>query len=109
LSNSNERRNVFLFPLEGGAPREITRFTEGRIGLQRWSPDGKRLAVSRRTGNGENLWVVNADGSNPVSVTQFETGSIGDIKWSRDGSQILFTYGPASQNVVLIRNFSGRS
>jgi Tol biopolymer transport system component len=64
--------------------------------------------VNRKTGNLSNLWVINADGSNPVPVTQFETGSIGNIKWSRDGSQIFFTYGPASQNVVLIRNFSER-
>jgi Tol biopolymer transport system component len=108
LNNINERRNVFLFPLDGGAPREITRFTDGRIELHRWSPDGKRLVVNRKNGNLSNLWVVNADGSNPVPITQFETGSIGNIKWSRDGSQIFFTYGPASQNVVLIRNFNGR-
>ena len=108
LNNSNDRRNVFLLPLDGGAPREITRFTEGRISHQRWSPDGKRLVVVRRIGDADNLWIVAPDGSNPVQLTQFPTGAIGDIRWSRDGSQIYFTYGPASQSVVLIRNFSGR-
>ena len=108
LNNSNDRRNVFLLPLDGGAPREITRFTEGRISHQRWSPDGKHLVVVRRSGDADNLWIVAPDGSNPVQLTQFPTGAIGDIRWSRDGSQIYFTYGPASQSVVLIRNFSGR-
>jgi eukaryotic-like serine/threonine-protein kinase len=105
---SNELRNVFRLPLDGGAPREITHFKDGRILLHRWSPDGKRLLVRRLIGNADNLWVVGVDGSNPVAVTNFETGSIGDMKWSRDGSRIFFTYGLTSQNVVLIRNFSGR-
>jgi dipeptidyl aminopeptidase/acylaminoacyl peptidase len=109
LHDSNERRNLYLLPLDGGAPREITHFKDGRIQLHRWSPDGKRLVVRRKIGNADNLWVVGADGSNPVAVTNFETGSIGDMKWSRDGTRILFTYGLTTQNVVLIRNFSGRS
>jgi Tol biopolymer transport system component len=100
---------VYQLPLDGGAPREITHFKDGRIQRHRWSPDGKRLLVLRKTGNADNLWVMGADGSNPVAVTEFETGSIGDMKWSRDGSRILFTYGLNSQNVVLIRNFNGRS
>jgi len=106
---SNEFRNVYRLPLDGGAPREITHFNDGQVVLQRWSPDGKRLVVCRRIGNADNLWVVGADGSNPAAVTNFETGAIGDVRWSRDGSRIFFTYGLATQNVVLIRNFSGRS
>ena len=105
LHSSNNRRNVFLLPLDGGPPREITRFTDGRLAQHVWSPDGKRLLLRRRIDNADNIWVVNADGSNAVAITDFETGEITDMKWSRDGRHVLFTYGEAGQDVVLIRNF----
>jgi serine/threonine protein kinase/dipeptidyl aminopeptidase/acylaminoacyl peptidase len=105
LHGSNGQRNLFRLQLDGVKPEEITRFTDGRITQHRWSPDGKRLLLQRRMDNADNLWVVNADGSNPVAITDFETGDIADMKWTRDGSRVVFTYGEASQNVVLVRNF----
>ncbi len=105
LHASNGERNVLRLDLDGGKPREITRFTDGRITLHRWSPDGKRLLLRRRGENADNLWVVNADGSNPVAITDFEAGDITNMRWTRDGSRVIFTYGESSQNVVLIRNF----
>jgi Tol biopolymer transport system component len=42
--------NVWVQPLGGGAPRQLTRFTENRyIGSFAWSRDGKRLAITRST------------------------------------------------------------
>jgi len=42
--------NLWVQALDGGAPRQLTRFTDGRpIGSFAWSRDGKRLAVSRST------------------------------------------------------------
>jgi Tol biopolymer transport system component len=105
LHASNEFKNLYRLDLGGGTPREITRFTEGRIAMHRWSPDGKRIVFRRTIERAANLWVTNADGSNPVAVTDFETGGIGDVKWSRDGNRILFTHGEATQNAVLVRNF----
>lgn len=40
--------NVWIQPLDGSAPRQLTRFTDGRaIADFAWSHDGKRLAISR--------------------------------------------------------------
>jgi Tol biopolymer transport system component len=40
--------NVWMQPISGGPPRQITQFTDGRtLGHYAWSADGKRLAVSR--------------------------------------------------------------
>ena len=40
--------NVWVQPLDGGAPRQVTHFTEGpRIVEFAWSPDGTRLALTR--------------------------------------------------------------
>jgi Tol biopolymer transport system component len=42
--------NLWVQPLDGGAPRQLTRFTDGRaIGSFAWSRDGKRLAIARLT------------------------------------------------------------
>jgi serine/threonine protein kinase/Tol biopolymer transport system component len=42
--------NLWLIPLDGGHPRQLTRFTDTRaIGSFAWSRDGKRLAVARVT------------------------------------------------------------
>ena len=42
--------NVWVQPLDGGPPRQLTRFTDRRpIGDFQWSRDGKRLAVTRST------------------------------------------------------------
>jgi Tol biopolymer transport system component len=42
--------NIWLWPLKGGASRQVTQFTDGRpIGHFAWSPDGQQLAVSRAT------------------------------------------------------------
>jgi Tol biopolymer transport system component len=42
--------NIWLVPLAGGSPRQLTHYTDGAtIGDFAWSRDGKRLAVSRGT------------------------------------------------------------
>ena len=42
--------NLWVQPLSGGAPRQLTRFTDGRpIGSFAWSRDGRRLAITRST------------------------------------------------------------
>jgi hypothetical protein len=40
--------NLWVQPLDGSAPRQLTRFTDDKtIGHYAWSRDGQRLAVSR--------------------------------------------------------------
>ena len=42
--------NIWVQPLGGGAPRQLTRFTDRRpIQCFAWSRDGKRLAMTRST------------------------------------------------------------
>jgi len=42
--------NLWVQALSGGAPRQLTRFTDRRpIGFFAWSRDGKRLAIARVT------------------------------------------------------------
>jgi len=39
--------NVFIQPLDGGSPRQVTRFDSDEIYSFAWSPDGKLLALAR--------------------------------------------------------------
>ena len=42
--------NLWVQPLNGGAPRQLTRFTDRRpIRAFAWSRDGQRLAITRST------------------------------------------------------------
>ncbi len=42
-------KNIRIQPIVGGAPRQLTTFSEKSIVDFAWSPDGKRLAITRRT------------------------------------------------------------
>ena len=44
---------IWLQPVDGGAARQLTRFTSDSIFAYAWSRDGKRLALSRGSGNAD--------------------------------------------------------
>jgi Tol biopolymer transport system component len=45
-----DQRNIWLVPRTGGAPRQLTRFSDdASVGDFAWSHDGRQLAVSRST------------------------------------------------------------
>jgi Tol biopolymer transport system component len=41
--------NIWIVPLDGAAPHQLTHFTERDIQDFAWSHDGKRLTVARTT------------------------------------------------------------
>jgi Tol biopolymer transport system component len=43
----NRATNIWLQPLAGGPPKQITNFLNGDMFAYAWSSDGKRLALSR--------------------------------------------------------------
>jgi len=43
------QRNIWVQPLDGGAPRQLTHFTDRNVAAFAWSRDGTRLAVARAT------------------------------------------------------------
>ena len=44
-----DAKNIRVRPIVGGAPHQLTKFTEKDIVDFAWSPDGARLAITRRT------------------------------------------------------------
>jgi Tol biopolymer transport system component len=46
---TTEQHNIWLSPLDGSPPRQLTHFTDRTIANFAWSRDGKRLAIARTT------------------------------------------------------------
>ncbi len=71
LNRTDPAWNVYRLGAAGspgsdtGEPAQVTRFDKGHLTGHGWSPDGSRLAVSRRTEAGDSLWVTAPDGSGP--------------------------------------------
>ena len=47
FSDSTDPKNIWVQPIDGGAPHPLTRFTDMTINDFAWSSDGKRLAITR--------------------------------------------------------------
>lgn len=82
--------SLFTIPLTGtGAPSRITNSLAGVDAYPAWSPDGKRIAFSRRLAGGNlDVFVMKADGSGTVAVA---TTPAVDFKavWSPDNKNLL--------------------
>jgi Tol biopolymer transport system component len=85
--------NLFVAPLAGGPPRQVTR--EGANDqFPAFSPDGMRL-VFRRVAKDE-LFVIGMDGKGLRQLTNDPAGAEYEPAWSPDGSRIAYTrYGCA--------------
>ena len=56
IDRSDPAWNIFRVPVGNNEqPRQVSKFTGGRVTGHIWSPDGKYIAVSRRMENGANL------------------------------------------------------
>jgi serine/threonine protein kinase len=97
----NRGWNLMRQAIAGGEPTELTHFTEGQTTEFDWSPDGKRLAVVRRIGRGDSVWVIEP-GVGETKIAHFPTGTVSDCHFSLDGHSVVFAYGTATQDVVLI-------
>jgi Tol biopolymer transport system component/DNA-binding winged helix-turn-helix (wHTH) protein len=86
--------NVWVAPLNGGAPRQVT-FDSESMGFPAWSPDGKALAVEQKHGDNAQIWIV-VPGKPPVQLTRLP-GQNWPSSFSTDGDKIAFA---ASRNGV---------
>ena len=89
VAANSKPMQIWIVPLDGGAPRQITR--DGTANQRaRWSPDSKRIAyVSDRSGSSQ-IWLMDPDGGNATQVTNVSTEADG-VLFSPDGKNLLFT------------------
>jgi len=80
---------VWIVPLEGGTPRQIT-FDGEANQRPRWSPDSKRIAYLSDRGGSSQIWMMDPDGGNARQVTRLATEADGHL-FSPDGKNLVFT------------------
>jgi dipeptidyl aminopeptidase/acylaminoacyl peptidase len=89
LAANKKPSQIWIVPLEGGTPRQITR--EGEANQRpRWSPDSKRIAYISDRGGSSQIWLMDPDGGNPKQVTNISTEADG-VLFSPDGMNLVFT------------------
>src|SRR2546423_298838 len=112
------RNQVWVLSLDGGEARRVTNLKNG-VGTFDWSPDGKRMALTSRTGPSDrrapssdvrhykhlsykfndtgwfddkrsHIWVVDVADGYASQITSGEAWNDPDPQWSPDSSRIAF-------------------
>jgi dipeptidyl aminopeptidase/acylaminoacyl peptidase len=70
-SDASGQFNLWIQPAAGGAPRQLTFFTDHAVRDMAWSPDGSRLAFTADRAGDEQaqVYVVPAGGGDPVRLS----------------------------------------
>ena len=89
LAANKKPQQIWVVPLDGGTPRQITRDGEGNQ-RPRWAPDSRRLAYISDRGGSSQIWLMDPDGANAKQVTSLATEADG-VLFSPDGRNLLFT------------------
>ncbi len=88
MPNNTKPTQVYVVPLEGGAPQRLT--NEGSSNTRpRWTPDSKRIFFVSNRSNGSEIWSMKPDGSDQKAVTNVPTEADGETV-SPDGKLMLF-------------------
>jgi Tol biopolymer transport system component len=80
------------------------KLTNGSDAFPTWSPDGTRIAFTRRQTSDSGIYVMNADGSSQIKLTN---GSDAFPAWSPDGTRIAFTRWQTSDSAIYVINADG--
>ena len=89
IAANRKPQQIWVVPLPGGAPRQITTQGEGNQ-RARWSPDSRRIAYISDRGGSSQIWLMDPDGANQKQVTNLSTEADG-VLYSPDGKNLLFT------------------
>lgn len=89
LAANQKPMQIWIVPLEGGTPRQLTHDGEANS-RARWSPDSKRIAYVSDRGGSSQIWLMDPDGANPKQITNLSTEADG-VLFSPDGKNLVFT------------------
>jgi eukaryotic-like serine/threonine-protein kinase len=94
---------LVLVDTETGQAKKLD-FERLRLGLIRFSHDGKAVVYPTRDNGVDNLWLQPLDGSKGKQITDFTSERIYDFHWSFDGKHLALVRGHTDSDVVLIRD-----
>jgi dipeptidyl aminopeptidase/acylaminoacyl peptidase len=90
LKENKGLTDLYLFPTDGGAPRQLTADLASD-GEARFSPDGKWVAFVSKRGDDKQsqVYVIPVDGGEARRVTNVPTGAMAP-RWMPDSNSIVF-------------------
>ncbi len=74
-----------------------------RLGIPRFTHDGKAVVYPFRDQEAENQWWQPLDGSAGKQITNFKSERIMETHWSFDGSKLGMVRGHTDSDVVLLQ------
>lgn len=102
IMDDRKAGNLWSINVDGSNHRKLTSY-DGNESSARWSPDGKRIAYTRRTDQGSEIHIYWTESGQTARITQLEK-SPGNITWSPDGKQIAFTMTVGEKPPVLVKS-----
>jgi tricorn protease len=89
VSDRTGEDQIWLVPQDGsGGAKQLTKEFKAMLFAPDWSPDGKRLAVSDKSGK---LYVVGVEDGKVLEVADERNGFLQDHSWSPDGGHLAFS------------------
>ncbi|MDH4272273.1 MAG: protein kinase, partial [Candidatus Aminicenantes bacterium] len=85
---NGETMNIFVMPVEGGDPRQLTFFKADNSNPV-WSPDGAQIAFGSNEGGKFTVWKMSAQGGGLRQFAKTELSSSQQIVWA-PGSHITY-------------------
>ena len=95
------KRQLAVFPIEGGKPTHIFDITAANPQGLRWLPDGTAIIFGE---NGQKLWRQWISGGAPETIVDLPGQTITSFDFSTDGKQFVMSRGESLQDVVLFTN-----
>ncbi len=106
--NPNTRKHVFVAPINGGEPQQVTRGPFDVTSAD-WSPEGNHIAFVSDLEDYDrssirDVYVISADGGSPRKISNGKIMA-GTVSWSPDGNRLAYTgHEPYGQNYRGWRN-----
>lgn len=94
IINTSGQFNLWVHPLNGGCPKQLTTFVNQTVRSFQWSPDGKQIALTADQNGDEfyQVYLMPASGGwpEPVTTTADAQHTLAGKTWSPDGRYLLF-------------------
>lgn len=99
---SSPKQQLALLPVDSPQNTKLVELQHPRLGIPRFTHDGKAVVYPFRDQAAENLWWQPLDGSAGKQITNFKSERIMEAHWSFDGSKLAMVRGHTDSDVVLL-------
>jgi len=104
-NDSGKPPKLALVSIDGGAPTK-TFDIPPNLAVWKWAPDGTSITYAVGfSSSGFTILKQSLDGSKPMELVKNKDNQIYDFVWTPDGKQLIISYGPQTDDVVLLRDF----